>query len=116
MAKAEWIGFQNIRLEKAHKKEIKKLEKEMTPEKLFWWLAELTEQGYQVSLSSDYEHDCTVAALTGKETDCPNAGYTMTQRHADPKVALLALWYAHVKIADGGKWEEAQEDWNSVEW
>lgn len=114
--KAEWEAFVNIRLETNHKKEIKDRVEKLALDDLLLWLFERVDDGYKITLSPDFDNGAVVATMTGATKDNRNAGLSMSQRHADPIVALVAMRYAHDVIASGGEWEQAQWDWKDVEW
>lgn len=112
----DWKGFANIRLERADKKAVKKAAEDFGDDKLMQWIFEMSDDGYKISVSPDLENSAVVASLTGVVPDSENAGLTMTQRHSDVRVALLALRYAHESIAKRGPWEEAENDWRDADW
>lgn len=112
----DWQGFVNIRLDAAHKKAIKTLRESMADELFFAEMVELVDDGYQVSLSPDKENDAIIATLTGKECENGNRGYSMSQRHDDPYVALAALLFAHKELAQRDAWEKVAYDWRRTDW
>lgn len=110
-----WQGFINIRLQQEHRKQIKALAKGMKPNEAFDKLNEWADDGYKVTVSRDHENGATIISLTGNG-DGPNSGYTMSQRHVDPIVAVAAMVFAHEELAQRGAWEDAQLDWRNDEW
>ena len=116
MPKAEWQGFVNIRLNDTHKKEIKKLAEKSSPETVLDWLLTELDSGYKVSLSPDEDNGAVIATLYGYDADSVNAGLAMSQRHQDAVIAICALQFAHVEIAQRGEWESAQADPFAVDW
>lgn len=113
MARAEWRGFVNIPLFSQDKKAIKKMSAENGD---VWALIDdILGSGYKVTFTRDFENDCVIVSLTGwDEMTKPNDGLTMTQRHADPRIAFLAALHVHMEKT-GGEWEkyDGQED---VDW
>lgn len=113
--KAEWVAFVNIRLESEHKAEIKRMSEELAPDYVWRRLSDLMDEGYAFSLTPDVDNNAVIATLTGKYDGCPNAGYSMSQRHLSANIAALALVFAHDVIAEGGNWIDAsnigQLDW-----
>jgi len=116
MAKANWQGYVNIRLEKADKAEIKKRAEKVKPAELWAFVLDCVNHGYQFSVSPDPENGAMIATLTGKDEAALNAGLSMSQRHADPAVAVTALMYAHNEMASGGCWEDVVDDWKDSLW
>lgn len=113
MSRVEWRGFVNIALFDQDKKAIKRLAAENGD---VWALIDdLLQSGYKITFSPDFENDCVTVSLTGwHDMTKPNDGLTMTQRHADPRVAFLAALFVHMEKT-GGEWEkfDGSED---VEW
>lgn len=111
-----WLGFVNIRLETEHKKAIKAYAEALDGDTILAELIELIDDGYQVSLSPDKENASIIATLTGKDGDCVNSGYSMSQRHDDPVVAVAALLFAHKELAQRDAWVKVQYDWQKTDW
>ena len=112
----DWRGFVNIRLESQHKKAVKALRASIDGDWIEGKLLEFVSDGYQFSMSPDVENDAIICTLTGKTDDCTNCGFSLSQRHSDPLVALAALVFAHEEIAQRGIWEAVQYDWRNVDW
>lgn len=112
----DWKGFVNVRLESHHKKAIKALRADVDGDWIEGKLLEFVSDGYQISMSPDEENDAIIWTLTGKASDCVNRGYSLSQRHSDPIVALVALVFAHEELAQRGSWEAVEYDWRNVDW
>lgn len=113
MAKAQWKGFVNVALFSQDKQAIKKMANENGD--VWPLLDDLLQQGYKVTFTADFENDCVICSLTGwDEMTAPNDGLTMTQRHADPRIAFLASLFVHMEKT-GGEWEKFDGDLD-VEW
>lgn len=111
-----WLGFVNIRLESEHKKAIKALASTLDGDSILTEFLELVDDGYQVSISPDKANDAIIVTLTGKESGCVNCGYSMSQRHDDPVVAMAAVLFAHKELAERDLWEKVQYDWQKTDW
>jgi hypothetical protein len=109
-------GFVNIRLESHHKKEIKEEAQKIDDAGLFVWLCEMADDGYKFSLSPDEENGAMIATLVGSSCIGDNMSLAMSQRHSDPRIAVVALRYAHKTIAGGQSWEAVAYDWREVDW
>lgn len=112
----DWNGFVNIRLESQHKKAIKALAEASTDADWVAFILETVDDGYQLSIAPDGANDAIICTLTGKGDDCVNRGFSMSQRHSDPMVALAALRFAHEEIGQRDVWEKVQYDWRNVDW
>ena len=111
-----WNGFVNIRLEKHHKDAVKALVKSNDAADLVAWLSTLGDDGYKFTLTPDLEHGAVIATLIGTEAAGPNAGFAMSQRHADPVVACWALFFAHEELAQRDAWDDVAYDWRESDW
>ena len=110
-----WNGFVNINLGPEHRKAIKALAKSMKDKDIVGKLLEYVSDGYRVSFSPDDRNDAVVVTMTGKEGSA-NAGYSFSQRHSDPMVALAAVVFCHEELCDRGSWQVKGETQLGFNW
>lgn len=101
--KVTWVGFVNIDLTEAQKKQVKN-SYIFTEERLFELIANLADDGYKVSVSWDFANNTYTASLTGICAGCANPGHTLTGRHSNLLVCLSVLFYKHFEVCEGGVW------------
>lgn len=74
----------------------------------------LTECGYSVAFVHDDKHGCTRITVTGKESPCPNIGYTLSLRASSVERCVgLADYYCFV-LCQAGDWlveKNSEEVW-----
>jgi len=113
--KVSWVGFVNIDLTSAHKKQIK--DKNMLSfEAAMRAIAGLLDDGYKVGFAWDDYSQCYQVSLTGTRSDIPNAGYTMSSRHTDLMVAISSLMFKHDVLCERGQWSESGYLNGSFDW
>lgn len=107
----KWKGFYNWTPDKQEKMAIK--EHLVKPAKVLDTIWDLAERGYKVSISYEAKSTACLVSVTGTTCENGNRGWTITQRHADPLVAISALHWWIAIANDFGEWPEgeANDDW-----
>lgn len=77
---------------------------------LILWLSNLITDGYKVSQSADFEHNCVIVAVTGKSTAAFNTDRCFTSRAEEIEEALWMAVYKHYVVCDGASWGEPHND------
>ena len=79
------------------------------PDSLFDSFADLVCTGHKVSFSYNAVNGATIVAVTGKEGETMNGGYTYSSFAGDWLTALKVALYKHFVIANGNWLEVAQD-------
>ena len=112
--KRKWNGYFNYSLTKADKTAVRELADDS--ERIRPSLSELVERGYRVSISiSDSDGVATVTA-TGQGEGHANAGYSLSMRHIDYEIALLALWHVIAQKFQWASWQQSEEALDEFSW
>lgn len=113
MANFKNISFVTIRLGKSDKKDFTRWATEHIDDR-----EELTQHlldaGYKMSMSYDFEGNCYIVAVTGKENTADNANKCFTSRSSELDEAIMLTLYKHWGLAEGGSWDNistAQDNW-----
>lgn len=97
------IEFVTLRLTTADKEKFAVWEKANTP-KIFKYLNELSEGGYKVSISPDFNNSCIIASITGTENSTANVGLCMTSRAESVEEAIMLACYKHFELCAADDW------------
>lgn len=73
---------------------------------IFKHVAELTQDGYKLSFSSDFENDCFIVSMTGSDTAPYNVKNCFSSRSQNLEEATLLAIYKHIVIAQEKSWTE----------
>lgn len=102
--KVEWQGFVNVYLNSQEKQYIK--ENELDDNGLIDLVQRLADSNYKFSCSfSDRGGFYTVTAY-GNTPDNPNAGWAMSLKHSDFRIAMTALNHCLQEAGEKGSWAE----------
>lgn len=99
--------FINIPVDVSAGKAIKELYDD--PDTLFDSFADLVATGHKVSFTHNPVNGSFIVAVTGKEDETPNGGYTYSSFAGDWLTALKVAMYKHFVVA-GGRWLEVAQD------
>lgn len=99
--------FINIPIDVASGKAIKELYDD--PDTLFDSFADLVATGHKVSFTHNPVNGAFIVAVTGKEDETVNSGYTYSSFAGDWLTALKVAMYKHFVVAKG-KWLEVAQD------
>lgn len=108
-----WKGFYNFYLDEGQKNGIKKLA--LGGQATFNRINELVDNNYKFGLSYSIDSKAYFATVTGRGKGHPNEGYSLTQGHADPAVAIAAVWLVVSEVHGWDSWpvnaEKDEWDW-----
>lgn len=80
----------------------------LAPSEIFEGLCSLVFEGYKVSLTRDFEHDCFICSLSCVHRQMDNSGFVLVTRGSSVEDACgLALFKHHTVLL--GDWKGAQE-------
>lgn len=80
-------------------------------------LTSLVDDGYKVTFSINAQTGRCTCTITGKASDCPNLGYSLSGTGPSYPAALWSVFFKVVHIADRGAWDaftkfiDLQDDW-----
>ena len=102
--KIEWKGFINVNLTKAEKSDVIDFfaKKENNFDAL---IDSLVSTGHSLTLSYDTKNKCFMVAMRVQDVDIPYAGYCITSRASEPRMAFKVALYKHYAVL--------KEDWLS---
>lgn len=112
--KVEWQGSYNYYLTTADKAGIKKMG--VGPQEILGRWAELLAHGYKVSASIDGEERFYTVTAYNADKSCPNAGYSLSQRHSDLFTAINAVWFVIAEVYGWEVWEDIGQPELAFNW
>lgn len=72
-------------------------------------LATMVTDGYKLSFSHDFDHDCFIVACTGTKNASDNVGRCFTSRAGTVQEACWLAVYKHYVVCDGASWGEPSD-------
>ena len=112
--RVEWKGSYNYYLRSQDKEGIKKLSNK-TEDVLGRW-QELIDRGYKCSASIEVQERFYTVTAFANQGSSPNAGYSLSIRHADFFVAINAVWFVIAEVYEWEQWDDLGQGALPYEW